>query len=130
MPHLAIGRYAQRVVSAGLDENHSGNLCRIGGSIETNQPAAIGMTHKHKGWFHAALVQQRVKLIDNLTQGARMRPEVAPSVARAVIRTDAREFGDVRLDQAPLHREITDARFEYHGRLRSAGFACAIEMQS
>ena len=50
------------------------------------------------------------------------------TIACAVVGTDARELGDARLDQAPLHREIADARFEDLVGC-DARFACAIEMQ-
>jgi hypothetical protein len=59
-----------------------------------------------------------------------MGAEVAPSVACAVIRTDPREAGDARLDEAPFHREIAVTCFEDDGRLCSAGFARAIKVQA
>ena len=88
------------------------------------------MAHEHERWLYTCIFEQCMQLVNNLVHRARVRTELAPPVACAVVRADACELGDARLDEAPLDRKITDPRFEHDCRLRSAGFACAIDVKS
>src|SRR6476469_3688985 len=78
----------------------------------------------------AGTLEERVQLVDDLVKGSWMRPNVAPAVASAIVRTDARESGDLRLDQTPFHGEIAGAGFEYHDRSPRTRLAGAVEVQA
>jgi len=58
-----------------------------------------------------------------------MRTELAPAVARAIVRTDARERGDAWLDETPFDGKIAGARFEDDERLARPALSSAMQMK-
>src|SRR5262249_56539719 len=105
------------IVAAAAEKHHPDAPRGIGIGVGASEPTAVGMADEYERWFHAGLVEQRVQLIDDLPKRTRVGAEFAPAVACAVVRANARELGDTRLDEPPFHRKVTQAGFDDDRRL-------------
>src|SRR5262249_52357388 len=117
MHQLAVGRLTPRIIGTCVNEHHTSDIRRVSGSVEAYQPAAVRMTDEDEMRLHARLLEYRRQLVYVLVESPRMRSEVAPTIASAVVGTDPREARDARLNQTPLHGEITDPGLENNVRL-------------
>jgi hypothetical protein len=70
------------------------------------------MSNEHEWRLLTRLLKQRVQFPDLLAHRAGTRAEVAPASAGAVVRADARERRDERLNQAPIDGKIAGPSFE------------------
>jgi hypothetical protein len=108
----SVRRPSPGVIGARFHEHHAGDLRRVGGLIQTHQPAPVRVADKHVGRPFAGAVEQGVELVDDLAEGARVRAELTPPVARPVVRAHARESGHAGLDEAPFDGEVAESGFE------------------
>src|SRR5437870_2683582 len=88
------------------------------------------MADEHKRRPFASFFQERAELVDDLSVRPRMRTVVAPSFIGAIVRADAGKLGDLRLDAAPLYREVAGPSFEHHGRPALHRVAHAEQMEA
>src|SRR5262252_9652961 len=79
------------------------------------------MAHKNKRPFHASVGEKRVQLIGDPIRVARLRSELAPALASAIVRAHAGKLTDFRLDPAPHGRTCWQGGLENNGRAATAG---------
>src|SRR5436305_2013303 len=87
------------------------------------------MSNEQEWRLLTRLLEQGAQLPNLLAYSAGTRAEVAPARAGAVVRTDAREWRDQRLNQAPIDRKVAGSSFENDRGPRGIRLAEAVEMQ-
>src|SRR4030095_13150778 len=100
------------IVCARIDQHHARDVRLISGRIKTNQPTPVRMAHENERRRNTTLLEPRVQLVNNLTQGARVGTQITPSVTGPIIRADASELRNARLYETPLDREVAEPPFE------------------
>src|ERR1051326_8355387 len=75
------------------------------------------------------LLKQGVRLPNLLQHSTGTRAEVAPACAGAVVRADACEWRNERLNQAPIDRKVAGSSFENDCGSSGIGLAGAVEVE-
>ena len=82
--------------------------------VRAHDKAAERVPHEHVAFARRDLCEHYGELVDNPVERPRPRRRVTPSETRAIVRTDTREFRDLRLDDGPTERRSGDPGFEQH----------------
>jgi hypothetical protein len=114
------------VFVGGIDEDEAGDVCGVLRGEDANVEATEGMGDEDVGRLFARGGEERVKFPGDFVAGAREGAGGAPAIAGAIVRADAREFGDVRLDEIPAGGGNAEARIQDYGGRAGAG---AIEIE-
>ncbi len=84
------------------------------------------MTDHHVRPGNASLGEQQMKIVDGLVERVKFRPNVAPSVTRAIIGTDSCEPCYFGLNEFPIKRECCTAVFDDY---RWSGIPDAVDVK-
>ncbi len=105
---------------SGIDQDKSGDVGRMQFGIEGHVLAASRVPDQEQWGMYAGRRERLVKIVDDIRPRRWPAIRIAEAIAGAIVRTNARELGDVTLHQAPSETEITSAGIENHGDFSGA----------
>lgn len=100
-----------------FNENRAGNFVRVESVINTHVKRRKGRAHEYVGRRDRRSLQERVEVVRDGSGRARRGRRIAPSIARAIVPTRARQLGNFRLNRNPAIARCVTAAIEYHGRI-------------
>jgi hypothetical protein len=109
------------VLMSGIDEHQTRDPFWMLARKETDIPPAYGRSNENDGTVYATHVEQRSEFFHNLFACPGIWTPFAITDACTIVRADARELADVRLDQCPIEGSPAQARVEDHRRGSGAG---------